>query len=133
MSNNGKLYFLPADGPAIEILPEAYGELSYGAPSFDFMRPRIKCDVIEHVSVRYQGKEAHLFCDEESLLKDDGLVPNDRATALTANAQLDRHPQGRVLAYHDVTKPPPTIAANYWFNTRALIVGNAFLWTGDME
>ena len=85
----------------------------------------------QHLNVKYQGEHAHLFFDEEGLLK-ARQIPNDRASAIHANSHLART-RGLCLSYNNVLEAPPLPALFYFATMGALIIGNAYLWTGDME
>ena len=129
-----RLYFIKADGTTTEIPASEYGKLEYGSPSLEYMRPKIGCDTIEHLTVWYQGAPAHLFFDEEGLLGDrDQIKVNDKATALHANTMLRRGgPRATLFCYDDINTEPLPAAINFAAHG-VLIVGNAFLWTGGME
>ena len=124
-----KLYLLNQDGTSQEVPSTEYGALEYGSPTFDYMRPILKCETIEHLSCLLDGHVVHMFFDEEGLL-DKSKLPNDRASAIAGNRYL----RGRLekLRYNDLTQePPPPLAV--LLATGMLIVGNAFIWTGEME
>jgi hypothetical protein len=125
-----KLYLLNQDGTFQEVPSSEYGALEYGSPTFDYMRPVLKCQTIEHLSALFAGHVVHLFFDEEGLF-DKTKLPNDRASAVAGNRRL-RGPRLERLRYDDLTvTPPPAIAT--LLATDMLIVGNAFMWTGEME
>jgi hypothetical protein len=124
-----KLYLLNQDGTYQEVPSTEYGKLEYGSPTLEYMRGPLKCRTVEHLSCILDGKVAHMFFDEEGLL-DATKKPNDRASAIAGNRYL----RGRLekLRYNDLTQePPPPLAV--LLATGMLIVGNAFIWTGEME
>src|SRR5262245_43237474 len=132
--SDAKLYLIPFDNdrPIEEIDP---GPLTDGCPSFDLMRSVLDCDTIEHVGARYQGANVHLFCDEEGLLKDQPQA-NDRATALQVTHlrfDVPRLVDARVVAYNNLNDAPPMNAAVAHALYGCLIVGDAMLWTGELE
>jgi hypothetical protein len=134
MKTEPKLFFIKADGTVEEVPASDFGSLEYGSPRFEYMRPKIGCDTIEHLSVWYQNKPAHLFFDEEGLLGDPEEVKiNAKATAIHANTVQRRSgPRAVLMSYNDINKEPLPAAMNFAaYGT--LIVGNALLWTGDME
>lgn len=109
---------------------EYQGELTYGTPSWEHLKSLMKIapgDLIEHVSVLWKGKRAHMFVDEEGIMHK--LARNEKATRIYYNATFKRF--GRAL-YNDLSIAPK-------FKDRAYedpgfqIVGPAVLWEGDME
>jgi hypothetical protein len=128
-----KLFLLQTNEPPKEIPESEYGALSYGGPSFDYMRKGIGADMIEHLTVWYQDQRAHLFFDEEGLLKDPKQPVNARATALHANSILKRSgKRGEQVSYNDLNAAPPDPLVLY-VALGVLIVGTAYLWTGEIE
>jgi hypothetical protein len=124
-----KLYFIAEGGTYQEVPPSDYGALEYGSPTLAFMYAKLNCDTVEHLTVVYEGKPMHLFFDEEGLASPKR--PNDRASALAGNRHL-RGQRMQKFRYDDLTKtPPPAIAT--LLATGMLIVGDALLWTGEME
>jgi hypothetical protein len=124
-----KLYLISEGGTYQEVPPEQYGKLEYGAPTLDYMYKAIGCDTIEHLSVLFEDKVHHLFFDENGLASDK--KPNARASAIAGNRQL-RGVRLNKLRYNDLTKEPPHPLTTMQ-STGLLIVGDALLWTGDME
>jgi hypothetical protein len=125
-----KLYLLNQDGTYQEVPSTQYGKLEYGSPSFDYMRGPLACQTIEHLSCLFDGHVVHMFIDEEGLFDAD-KKPNDRASAIAGNRLL-RGPRLERLRYNDLTQEPPPPLATL-LATGMLIVGNAFIWTGEME
>jgi hypothetical protein len=113
--------------------------LQFGCPRFEHIRDSLgfKPDApLEHVSVLWQGKLAHMFVDEIGLMT--GRELNPKATRVYWNNTLSRHGR-KSLLYNDLTADP---AVNQIVDTaileglglfEAVIVGPALLWEGDME
>lgn len=82
---------------------------------------------VEHVTVLYQGKRAHLFVDDEGALK--GATPNKRASALYANATRSRGGERPELLYRDILKEPqPRDFLRDEKGQIAVISGTALFW-----
>jgi hypothetical protein len=125
-----KLILIPVEGAPREVPPEEYGALEYGSPKLKYMYGAIDCSTIEHLSVLFNGAVAHLFFDEEGLLN-AAKLPNDRASAIAANRRL-RGARLEKFRYNDMAVEPPSAFATL-MATDVLIVGDALLWTGEME
>jgi hypothetical protein len=124
-----KLYFISQGGTYEEVPPSDYGKLEYGSPTLAFMYAKLGCDTVEHLTVMFEEKPHHLFFDENGLMSP--ARPNDRASAIAGNRYL-RGARMAKLRYNDMTKePPPAIVT--LLATGMLIVGDALLWTGEME
>jgi hypothetical protein len=124
-----KLYLIREAGTYQEVPAEEYGELQYGSPTLDYMYRVLGCDTVEHLTVILDGKPMHLFFDENGIASPK--KPNERATAIAGNRIL-RGPRLEKFRYNDLTEePPPAIAV--LLATGMLIVGDALLWTGEME
>lgn len=64
-----------------------------GVPDFEILRPLIGLgtgDVIERVTILFDGKAAQMFIDESGLLRDPPLLANPLATCLYQNAMHQR-------------------------------------------
>jgi len=115
------------------------GPTEYGCPRFKHIKYELgfKPEApLEHVSVLWLGKPAHMFVDEIGLLT--GRELNPKATRIYWNNTLSRHGR-KSLIYNDLTADP---AVNQMVDTavleglgllEAVIVGPAFLWEGEME
>lgn len=67
-------------------------------PSFEMMKRMLDFDkdtLIEHVNVLYNGKHAHMFVDEEGLLK--GLHMNIFASTIYWQATINQHDKGEII------------------------------------
>lgn len=125
-----KLYLISQGGTYQEVPPETYGKLEYGSPTLDYMYKAIGCDTIEHLSVLLDDKVHHLFFDENGLV-DSTKKPNARASAIAGNRHL-RGVRMSKMRYNDLTQEPPHPLTTMQ-STGMMIVGDALLWTGDME
>jgi hypothetical protein len=124
-----KLYHIRTNEQVEEIPPEDYGKLEYKCPSFSFMKERLGYSPIEHVTVLYQGKPAHMFVDEEFLLRDEEPEFNAKATRLYQNASLERYTHTDLFTYNDVNEPPGDV----FMEGLNVILGDVMLWTGEIE
>jgi hypothetical protein len=107
------------------------GPLKYGTPAWSTFRQWIgldEDDLIEHVSVLWKGKKAHMFVDEEGRMHN--LLINKKATAIYYNYTLQRH---RFHTYNDLSKDPDPAELLAVMEPGFDIVGTAILWEGDME
>lgn len=107
------------------------GPLEYGTPAWATFRQLIgltEDDLIEHVSVLWKGKKAHMFVDEEG--RAHGLPRNNKATRIYYNYTVSRVGLPKQI-YNDLSKDPLLDAPieDLGFD----IVGPAILWEGDME
>jgi hypothetical protein len=93
-------------------------------PTFDDIRQWVSCETLEHVSVLFKGREAHMYVDEDGLSKD--LPLNHRASRIYANVLLSRI--GRPT-YDDLTiEPSRGVVISQ--DRPLIIVGRAVLWCG---
>lgn len=98
------------------------------APSYVSMKKFIECETLEHVSVLFDGKPAHLFVDEDGSTKE--LPVNERASAIYANVLRSRY---GLPTYDDMTKTPPShVKTMLEFGRPIVILGRAVLWTGNL-
>lgn len=124
-----KLHLIEVDGTVKT--QEWAGELEFSCPPFHLMRPMIGLgayESLEHVSVLWQGKRAHMFVDEEGLRK--GLLRNERATRIYYNATLARRRSTNWI-YSDMAVDPKQQRIDE--EPGFFIVGPALLWEGDMD
>jgi len=113
------LYIIDADGSFVSVETPT-------PPSYAEMREHLKCDCIQDVSVLFQGREAHMFVDEDGLAKD--LPINHRASRVYSNVLLHRH--GR--ATYDDMNEEPSRAVVISHDRPIIIVGTAFLWAARL-
>lgn len=126
---NDKLYLITQKGEVREVPPEEYGALEHGAPSLEYMRRALNCSTIEHAATLFCGTVVHLFFDENGLFS--SALPNDRASAILGNKRL-RGMRLEKFRYNDLsTEPPPAIAT--LVATDMMIVGDCFMWVGELE
>lgn len=109
---------------------EYVGTLEFGTPAWSFMRQLVEIkenESLEHVSVLWQGKQAHMFVDEEGRLHNKPR--NEKATRIYYNNKVFFTDKNKI--YDDLSKDPKTdrIEELEGFD----IVGTAVLWEGDME
>lgn len=107
------------------------GELTYGTPAWATLRELVglkENELLEHVSVLWKGKQAHMLVDEEGRLHKKPY--NEKATAIYYNCTFQRH---RFFTYNDLAKPPPRSLITAIISPGFDIVGNAVLWEGGME
>lgn len=112
--------------------------LEFGCIPFAQMREMLgfpEGTLLEHVNVLWRGKRAHMFVDEEGLLRNPPLPFNQAATRVYWNATMQR--EGRTEMIYDSFFENP----NYLGRLEdpcdredlAPIVGPALLWEGDLE
>lgn len=129
-----KLHLIPVmeDVTTIDV-PQTH--LEYGDENWEQMRKFIGEEFMEHVSVWFDGKPAHMFVDENGLAK--ALHMNPKGTRVYWNNTFRRETNMPELQYNDLTKtpfpPPPLKIINKWRLEGFLIVGPAALWEGEME
>lgn len=99
-----------------------------GAPRFDWLREQIGCEWIEHVTVWYGWRVAHMFVDENGHFAKRPF--NKKASAVYGNLSLHNAGVDRLM-YFDVAKPAPPDAQLQAVG--AIIVGPAVLWEGRWE
>jgi hypothetical protein len=114
---------------------EYTGPLEYACIPFRDLKARLAasdpvhagCD-IEHVSVWWNGRVAHMFVDEAGRYKP--TKRNDRATRIYYNMTL-KHERRDNLIYTDLSADPQplTMFEEPGFD----IMGTALLWEGGME
>lgn len=124
-----KLILIREGGTYQEVPPEEYGELEYGSPKLDVMYRLLNCDTVEHLSVLFGDTPMHLLFDENGLMSP--RRPNDRASAIAGNRHL-RGARMTKFRYNDLAATPPPALATL-LATGMMIVGDALLWTGEME
>lgn len=117
--------------PTGEVLSDTFtGELEYGTPAFSTLRQMVgvkENESLEHVSVLFRGKRAHMFVDEEGRLH--RLPRNEKATRVYYNNTIARMGLAQYM-YDDLSVDPvPGFVEDPGFD----IVGTAVLWEGDME
>ena len=127
-----KLFLIHVNGQVEEITAERYGLLEYKCPKFSVMKELLKqadaqFDLIEHVSVLWQGERCHMFVDEMGLYKPYQI--NYKATRIYYNNTVARRRPD--LVYKDLNEPAQGSAVELIYTAR--IVGPALLWTGGME
>lgn len=124
-----KLHVIYADGAVATYFFKPGDErLSFGVPGYEWLKASVFKDTsmdIEHVAVTYQGKDAHMFVDENGIAK--GLPMNVKATGVYYNREQLR---AGLETYDDLTEDPVTPPT---YDPRYRIVGLAALWLGDME
>jgi hypothetical protein len=126
---------IPVKGPAETT--EYEGPLEYKCVPFADLRKMLGMeghDLIEHVSVLWQGKPHHMFVDEEGRLR--GKPLNPIATRIYWNATLQRRGKADLI-FDDLTAnfllKPAQLRTLPVELADAYIVGPAILWEGDME
>jgi hypothetical protein len=106
------------------------GALEYGTPAFATLRQLIgikENETLEHVTVLWKGKRAHMFVDEDGRMHKKPR--NEKATRIYYNFTFQRF---RYSQYNDLTQHPNP--ADRFFEEPGFdIVGTAILWEGDME
>lgn len=73
------MILLPGGGIDMKYYPEK--DLLHGCPKFEIIRRDLGMEpdvTLEHLLLRFQGKTAHMFMDEDGLMK--RLPVNDRAS-----------------------------------------------------
>lgn len=85
---------------------------------------------LEHVNVLWRGKRAHMFVDEEGLLRNPPLRINAKATRVYWNATWSDQAGKK---YYDLSAPPGNIDELSFRLQLPPIVGPALLWEGDLE
>jgi hypothetical protein len=96
-------------------------------PAWDDIKIFLDGANVEHVSVLFNGKPAHMYVDEDGLSKT--LPFNRKATRIYANLSLRN---SGLPTYDDLTKQPPRGVVCIGPHTLA-IVGRALLWTGRVS
>jgi len=113
------LYTIETDGTVMGVNVDTL-------PSYEHRRTFLNCTVMEHVAVLFQGREAHMFIDEDGLSKE--LPLNHRASRVYANVVLARHGQA---TYDDLTVAPSR-GVVLTVERPLVIVGRAILWCGKL-
>lgn len=116
------------------------GRLEHGWPSFKDIRSRLMFEpnaLLEHVSVLWKGRPAHMFVDEMGLITQPPRQVNPRASRIYWNATLNRF-KYTALLYNDLTldyKVPRSysLLLNELELADSPIVGPAFLWEGVLN
>jgi hypothetical protein len=130
----------------IEVDGTVLSEERMREPSYDERKSMLglkEGDCMEHVSVLFNGKLAHMYIDEEGKLKranvdEDGEIRpearNGKASCVYANKYL--YDNG-MSTYDDLAKAPPhkeVHVRTIWGDMQELvIVGRAILWTGKQR
>lgn len=120
--------------PDGSVVSEDYvGKLEYGTPAWSMLRELVglkENDLLEHVSVLWKGKAAHMFVDEEGRLHKKSHNP--KASRIYYNSTMQATGHLRFI-YDDLSKPPGNVEQLSVIFDGYDIVGTAVLWEGDME
>lgn len=116
------------------------GGLEYGCIPYDRIRELLSYKEIDHVSVIWRGRPAHMFVDELGLMHE--LQVNPKATRIYMNATFRREGL-HDFVYEDLERSPmfgdsTDFAKNLQarvlvYSFRSMIVGRALLWEGGLE